>query len=247
MPIVIRMIVVALVSLTSAPLLADPKADAQEHIERARQHFAAGRDREALSELETAYRIDPTPNLLYALGTALSRLGRCEEAAGYYTRFLETKPAERQSAQAREAMAACKPAQTSEPKPEPPPPPKPEPKPEPPPPPPPPAVRPWYSLKLGWALAGAGALAGIASGYFYISSNGDVDDAKTAPSYGETEDLLDDAKRKRLYSGIAGAGAIALVAGGVGYFLFADRGTEHAAVSIVPARSGAAITWTGRF
>lgn len=247
MPIVIRLLVIAIVSLTSAPLLADPKADAQEHIERARQHFAAGRDREAVSELETAYRIDPTPNLLYALGTALSRLGRCEEAAGYYARFLETKPAERQSVQAREAMAACKPAEASEPKPEPTPPPKPEPPPEPPPPPPPPAVRPWYSLKLGWALVGAGAAAGVASGLFYLSSNSDLDDSKLAPTYDASQELLDDAKRKRLYTGIAGAGALVLVAGGVGYFLFADRGTEYAAVSIVPARSGAAITWTGRF
>lgn len=247
MRIATRWILVAIIALAPAPLRADRKADAQEHVERARQHFAAGRNTEAIAALQAAYELDPSPSLLYALGTAFTRLGRCTEAREAYERFLATGPRDRQAEQARQAMRACTPAPLVEPAP-PPPPPPPRSSPElPAPPPVTMTARPWYSLKLGWVLAGAGAAAGVASGLVYLSARSDLDASEHAATYGESEQLRDDAKRKRLYAALGGGGALVLVGASVGYFLFADRGTERAAVSIVPARSGAAITWTGRF
>lgn len=250
MAIVARLIVVMIVAIAPTHVLADPKADAQEHVERAQQHFKAERVQEALTELETAYQLDPDPSLLYAIGTALAKLGRCTDAKERYERFLAANPADRYAAQARQAMSECKPALDES---------TPKPKAVPdkiagpvatPAPTPPPAQatsRPWYGLKLGWALVGAGAGAAIASGILYGSASNDFDASEQAPTYDDASDLVDSGKRKHLYSMVAGGSALGLMAAGVCYFMFVGRHTESDAVSIVPTPSGAAVAWTGRF
>lgn len=68
------------------------------HYERGRQHYAAGRYRLAVYELETAHSLDPTgTNLLINLGTVHERLGNIDGAILSYERHLAlvTDPDER--------------------------------------------------------------------------------------------------------------------------------------------------------
>ncbi len=59
------------------------------HYERGRSLYAAGRYREAVFELETAYSLDPSgTNLLLNLGMVHERLGHIDDAILAYTRHL---------------------------------------------------------------------------------------------------------------------------------------------------------------
>src|SRR5690349_6271689 len=71
---------------------ADPKADAQVHIDNASKLHDEGKLAEALQELKDAYVLDPRPELLFAIGQIHVNLGQCSDAITYYERFLGTKP-----------------------------------------------------------------------------------------------------------------------------------------------------------
>jgi tetratricopeptide (TPR) repeat protein len=59
------------------------------HYERGRAHYAAGRYRQAIFELETAHSLDPSgTNLLLNLGTVHERLGNIDAALLAYERHL---------------------------------------------------------------------------------------------------------------------------------------------------------------
>jgi tetratricopeptide (TPR) repeat protein len=59
------------------------------HYERGRAHYASGRYRLAVFELEAAYSLDPTgTNLLLNLGTVHERLGHIDDAILAYERHL---------------------------------------------------------------------------------------------------------------------------------------------------------------
>lgn len=59
------------------------------HYERGRAHYAAGRYRQAVFELETAHSLDPSgTNLLLNLGTVHERLGNIDAAILSYERHL---------------------------------------------------------------------------------------------------------------------------------------------------------------
>ena len=138
---------------------AGPKqaAEAKKHIDRATELHKDGKYDEALVELKAAYKLDPKPDLLFALGQVESKRGKCKEATQYFTQFKGKHKGEKQIADVvEEAIETCKrdaaaahaaaapppppppaPAPTVEPTPTPPP--APEPAPPPPPPPPPPA------------------------------------------------------------------------------------------------------------
>jgi tetratricopeptide (TPR) repeat protein len=72
----------------SQPLTAQ-QAQALVHYERGRRHYAAGRYRLAVRELERAFLLDPEgTNLQYNLGMVYERLGAVEPAARAYRRYL---------------------------------------------------------------------------------------------------------------------------------------------------------------
>jgi|GEM_PF-678632 len=95
---------VALVSLAGAPRAwAQParaagvvlgqsgrsaEADAKKHFDKAREHYANGRYREAIEQLETALGIDPKgADLLYNLGVIHEKLQEVDPAIDYYQRY----------------------------------------------------------------------------------------------------------------------------------------------------------------
>ncbi|MDQ3301573.1 MAG: tetratricopeptide repeat protein, partial [Myxococcota bacterium] len=115
-----------------AMALADAKADAKIHIDKATALHGEGKFAEALEELKNAYTLDPRPELLYAIGQVHVQLGNCPQAITYYERFLSTKPDAGPAGAAREAIQTCKTAPpesvvTSPPDPEPTPTPAPNP------------------------------------------------------------------------------------------------------------------------
>lgn len=65
------------------------RARAVERYERGRAHYAAGRYRLAVAELEAAYALDPSgTNLLINIGTVYERMGRIDEAIRAFERHL---------------------------------------------------------------------------------------------------------------------------------------------------------------
>jgi tetratricopeptide (TPR) repeat protein len=65
------------------------EADAKKHFDKAREHYANGRYREAIEQLETALRIDPKgADLLYNLGVIHEKLQEVDPAIDYYRRYV---------------------------------------------------------------------------------------------------------------------------------------------------------------
>jgi tetratricopeptide (TPR) repeat protein len=65
------------------------EADAKKHFDKAREHYANGRYREAIEQLETALQIDPKgADLLYNLGVIHEKLQEVDPAIDYYQRYV---------------------------------------------------------------------------------------------------------------------------------------------------------------
>jgi hypothetical protein len=134
-----------------------------------------------------------------------------------------------------------------EPTPEPTPAPEPAPIVQPPPAVDPPSRSPWYLDKLGLALTATGVLGGVVGVMFYTGANSDIDAAKVAANYGESEKLVDGAADKRRFAIIAGSvGGALLVTGVVRFVMVRGRNAERA-LAVTPLPDGAAISWSGRW
>lgn len=100
--------------LVAVPLAAQakPKAkgktNAKVHVDRAAKAHQAGKYQVALSELETAYSIDPQPKLLYAIGQVHAKLGNCTQAVSHYEKFLATIKDKAKQEVVKQAISACK-------------------------------------------------------------------------------------------------------------------------------------------
>ncbi len=88
-------IVASVVGLVSVARAAQPDPE----LERARVHMQAGvayydeaRYDDAAREIEAAYRIKPVGELQYNLAQCYERLGRADDAAAAYKRYLDEKP-----------------------------------------------------------------------------------------------------------------------------------------------------------
>ncbi len=66
----------------------DRKAEAARLLADGNRAFASGAHEEALSDYQQAYDMFASPKLYYSLARALDELGRREEAAHFYERFL---------------------------------------------------------------------------------------------------------------------------------------------------------------
>lgn len=111
-------VMVALTLAIAVPAAAQPAAPppaAAPQISRARDLYAAaeaaiadGRFDDAIRDYSAAHDLSRDPALLYKLGRAHERAGRCEAALGYYGRYLrEGKPAPQFVATTRQRIAAC--------------------------------------------------------------------------------------------------------------------------------------------
>ena len=261
-----------LLLLAPATALADAKADAKMHIEKATAFHSEGKYKEALEQLTLAYALDPKPELLYAIGQVHVQLGNCPQAISFYERFLATKPDKGPAGAAKEAIKTCKNAPPSvEPKPDPKPDPVVEPKPDPKPDPVPPPIadnetplpqsrqqpqpetptptgkKPFYKDLLGDALVGGGVVAGVLGVVFYTQMNKKLDDAEKADTYKEHNDLRDQASSKRVMSIAFTAGGVVLIGAGVARWMLRDNGERRNKVAVTPTSDGGLITWYGRF
>jgi tetratricopeptide (TPR) repeat protein len=81
-------------SQAQQPAGSDAPPEAMSHFDRGREHFRAGRYREAIVELKAALEIDPdSPTLMYNVAYASELLGDIEESILYYRRYLDALPA----------------------------------------------------------------------------------------------------------------------------------------------------------
>jgi tetratricopeptide (TPR) repeat protein len=241
-----HLLVFALIALP-AVAFAGPKekAEAKKHVDAATQAHQKGKYDVALTELQTAYGLDPQPDFLYAMGQVQVKLGKCDDAIASYEKFLGTNPPAEPAAAAKEAIETCQ-KQAPPPPPEPtPPPPEPTPAPAPTPPPPPPAERKaFYTDKIGSALVGTGVVSMVVGVVFYSSAVSTLDDAEAATTYAKHEELVDDAHMKRNVGVVFGA--VGLAAIGVGVWHYTQYRSEQA-VTVAPTTSGGMVTWMGRF
>ncbi len=77
----------------SAPGAGKAPNQALEHYQRGREHYLAGRYREALEELKYALALDPdSPNLIYNVARVHEDLGNLDEAITNYQHYLEVIP-----------------------------------------------------------------------------------------------------------------------------------------------------------
>lgn len=73
---------------------AEAPPEAMAHFERGREHFRAGRYREAIADLKTALALDPaSPTLMYNVAYTHELLGEHDEAIAYYRKYLDALPA----------------------------------------------------------------------------------------------------------------------------------------------------------
>lgn len=235
----------ALVLAVPAVAAADAKAkkQAKAHIESAMKAHGDGNFDVALTELESAYKLDPDPELLYAIGQVHSKLGHCDDAKSYYARYQQTNKDPAVTGVIDQAIAGCQPTAPPPPPPVETPPPAPGPTTS--------GRAPWYRDYVGDALVGAGVIATVVGVVVYSSARSDLDAAEAAPDLPRYQALVDDAHSKRTLSIVLVGGGVALVGAGVAHYVFRGAGRSAevapAPVAISPTRGGGLVTWTGSF
>lgn len=86
-------VVQCLAASAMAQTTESPPQTAVEHYNRGREHYQAGRYREALVELETALTTDPrSPNLVYNVARVHELLGQLDAASQFYQRYRDMLP-----------------------------------------------------------------------------------------------------------------------------------------------------------
>ena len=102
---------IALLAMSEPRLGQAASPSASANIQRARQHFLAGKHAfetesygKALREFQAGYALEPRPGFLLNMGHAARRMGQLREARDYYQKFLATRP----SPPADEQRAASK-------------------------------------------------------------------------------------------------------------------------------------------
>ena len=114
------------IAIAMAPMATRARADdepapadtADTHIAKARELHDKGDFAGARAEILVAYKLDPRPELLFALGQIEFNLHHYREAIDYYERFEATRPNADQAAVAEQAIGAAR-AELSQPPPAP--------------------------------------------------------------------------------------------------------------------------------
>lgn len=235
------------------------RTTAQGIAARAKAHFDRGEYAEAIADYREAYRLWPSPGLLYNLGQAYRLVGDCAHASQAYREYLHLTPDSPYRATVEQNLSAAEAcAKAAEPAP-----------PEPPKPTPPPVVvsppvaapiktppvavgdddRGHTRRVAGLAVAGGGAALVLAGAYFARgASNAQQDVASFYAQGGDWADIsaIDARGRRDRTLSIVGfaAGGVAIAAGVSLYLL--GRSDERA-VAIVPSTSGGEVVVRWRF
>jgi tetratricopeptide (TPR) repeat protein len=198
-------------------------------VSRARALLEKGDAKAARSELKTAYKLDPRPDLLFALGQVELNLGNFQVAIEYYEKFIATDPSAEQVSLAEQAIGAAR-MRLAQPQ-------------EPPPPPPPAPIKDVPVVRhRHWDLENTGivALGGLAvlggAGLIVYAQRQSTDQSGSLSEY---DDRLHDARITRWTGiGVASAGALA-----VGAAIVRWRLSGRAEVSVALSPAGTASVW----
>ena len=87
MTIRLRTALAALALLAGSAAAGPKQQEAKRHIDKATKLHKDGKFADALVELDAAYKLDPKPDLLFAIGQIHSKLGQCTEATDYFQKF----------------------------------------------------------------------------------------------------------------------------------------------------------------
>lgn len=203
------------------------KARAAEAYRTGVDHFKAQRFEDAVAEFAKAYRLDPSPILVFNMARAFEELKRYPQAVTFYKQYLEVSPnapdraAVSQSITALEGLSA--PRET----------------------PPPPASEgpgpwPWVVFGTGVALVGVGIGFGVLAG----DRADTLDKIEANPSRYSLSDwntARDEGQSYALGADIMLGVGLAAAAGGLAWWLLADDG---ATVGITPALGGVGLAGT---
>jgi hypothetical protein len=228
-------------------------ADGKELSPVAKQHLDLGvaaykaHDYDTASkELEAAYAIDPSPQLLYTWAQAKRLGGHCKEAIDLYRRYGDASTTDDQRSAAQTGVSRCEAELAKSP---PPPPVAPRPpviavvNQPPPPAPPPPPGRHWYQNTLGDVLLlGGVASTGVGIGFF-VASGHSKDRADAASQRDAFDAALDKATTQRRIAIVASGVGAALITGAVMTFVLG--GSEHHTVAV--SSDGRALFVAGAF
>ena len=102
--------------------------------------------------------------------------------------------------------------------------------------------RPWYRDKVGASLLGAGVASAALGVGFYVASVSDEAAAESAATYGEYDDLLARAGRRRTVAWVGLAAGGALLGGAAAWYLLRD---DDRARDPAPPALAVAVTPTG--
>jgi tetratricopeptide (TPR) repeat protein len=258
----------------AAPAWAKPShADlkkARAHFKSGQKLHDKGRLDEAIAEYQAAYQLSGLPDMLYNLGQVHRMRGNRRAAIDYYTRYLAADPSGRGAAKARSFLDALTREMKAEelamrgsiseewrgvvqgasPEPYIPPLPAPGTAPTSA-----PDERPLITrdggrnLRLaGLATAGGGVLILAGGAYFGLrarSLSNDLDDLMAGDTY--DPGVVDDGRAAQRNAVILlGVGTVAVVTGGVLYFLGMRRSAEPV-LTVVPSEGGGVVGLSGRF
>jgi tetratricopeptide (TPR) repeat protein len=98
-------------ALVAGTAVAGPKQQqAKKHIDKATKLHKEGKFADALVELNAAYKLDPKPDLLFAIGQVHAKMGDCTDATEYFQKFGKAKHDKQVDQVVDEAIKSCKPA-----------------------------------------------------------------------------------------------------------------------------------------
>jgi tetratricopeptide (TPR) repeat protein len=240
---------------------------AVEHATRAKRFFDQGEYEAAVDAYLEAYRLRPSPGLLYNLGQAYRLVGRCADAVEAYRDYLHLVPDSPYADTVRQNLTAAevcvREAEAAQPEParrDPV-----EPGPTPPPPPPTPALEPPIAAVpsagtpspaarrmriAGLATAGAGVALLGAGAYFAFDARRASDDVSAFYQQGGAWDQIADTdargRRSRTLALVAMTGGTLAVAGGATLYLVGRR-KERTSLVVAPRAGGGEVVVSWRF
>ncbi len=229
------------------PATRTERVQAKQHTTRAVKLYNQRKYDAALDELHKAADLDPSPELLYAIGQVHTKLGHCVDAITYYQRYLDSHPGQVPTLVTTRAIKDCE----AKLPPPPPPPPKLAPA-APPKDPDPPAKQAsvlaagprWYDDKLADGLVAGGVVSSVIGLLCYRAALGDLDHADTSTTLPDHAMHVDNAQTMRGYALVFGGLGVGLATAGVVRYEL-HRGRAKHEVAVVPTAGGAMISVSG--